>query len=342
MFNKKEKKELLKQYNNMCMKYNKTFEKLRECTSKGDYEEAEKQKQSLRYINRIIINLQKRLDSFSYIHNYKRDEGYNLNLITEKIDELTETYIEHAQGMKREDGSNEYRNDGMVDERKVPKEDARRAAEAWGEGYEPLINFLETCIENGFQTYACCAGHEEGDLSYVLFSGTDENALDLVEFLAENKMTERIALTKDIDTGKVFLCITSPMDEREDFYNKCSEFIKKEREEEKKENLIGKVAMMMEEDEQINEIEYYIRQGYFTILLDDGNYVKYTSEDLYKKIQEDPSGKSIKTRRPVIDRVKEMCKGLDIGLHDVMATRRILESGQKDITKENDKERVEE
>ena len=348
MFETREKRELLTQYSNMCEAFNKAYRRMQECAEKGDREAVEKQKEELRQINKIIIGLQKRLDSFPYIPNYKRDEGYNINLVTEKLDEFAESFIEHAHGMEREDGTMEYKNDGFVDERRVPKEDARRAAEAWGEGYEPLIDFLETCIEHDIQTFACCSGHEEGDISYVLLDASDDKALELAQFIIENQLTDEIVLLKNDDTGKVFLNINTSMDNRERFYNACIEHIKEDRKREKEDNeqskasLLGKIAMMMEQEELGYQTEYFIKDDSFRLVLEDDSIVQYSTTDLTKKIQEDPSGRSIKPKKSVIDRVKDMCRGFNIGIHDIMASRDILGKGQRETTRDNENERVEE
>lgn len=81
-------------------------------------------------------------------------------------------------------------NDGDVYYKKAHKKDAVQAAEVWGEGFDPLIALLETCIKNGITTMACCAGHlSDGvihDMPYIYF----EDQHGITDYLLERMVKE--------------------------------------------------------------------------------------------------------------------------------------------------------
>ena len=83
-----------------------------------------------------------------------------------------------------------------------------------GEGYEPLIDFLETCIQNEVQTYGCCSGHGEFDKSYVMFDADNEQVTDLVEYIVENRLGERIVFWINPETGKNIVSMYISMEYR--------------------------------------------------------------------------------------------------------------------------------
>lgn len=113
-----------------------------------------------------------------------------------------------------------YINNGWLFLWIIPKEDAKRAAEVFGEWYKPLTDFLEICIENWIRTVACCAGHSENDYSYIMFDISDQRTKELTEFVVKHRLADEI----DINKIKLLwfemcrLSMTVPMNKRDGFY----------------------------------------------------------------------------------------------------------------------------
>ena len=343
MDNKDEIVGLLKQYNNMCDEYDKRYKRMRDDIDAGRLDKIEYLKDTLRQINAIIVNLQLRLDTCPNISGYNPEEGYNRNVVTEKIDDLVDKFISHSQGMKTDDETNKYENDGMSDQRKIPVEDAERAAIAWGEEYEPLIDFLENCIKSEIQTFGCCAGHKESDIPYVLFDADDNRVIELAEYLSENKIGLRIDAWHNNETGKNLLGIYFTMDQRENAYTLCNKFIKeKKREdskiEEKHDSMLRNLVNIIHNGGYNLDVIYWIQDEIFHIK-NGFNAWEYTTDELEKAFE--LGQKRITTRKKsVIDSIKERCESSSIGLEKIMSIRSLFTRKREDRIKERGDEEI--
>lgn len=120
-----------------------------------------------------------------------------------------------------------YINNGVPRYKKIPPEDARKAAGEYGEWYQPLIDFLEICIINGIVTTSSCAGHLENNnkwsYSYVSFDISDNRTKKLVEFVVKNKLANCISINKDDENWEELCVLTMyvDLDYKDLFYKAC-------------------------------------------------------------------------------------------------------------------------
>lgn len=207
-----------------------------------------------------------------------------MNSITE-----TPSSSENLQGVqewKREEilknlkkwESTKYKNDGDPSFRKIPKEDARKAAEEYWEWCESLTNFLEICIKNGIVTTGSCAGHPEKwrELSYVMFDITDERTKDFIEFVVENKLADELHMWKkdkkaywiEFKDGEnkevVHLTLVVSINRRDEMYNIWTKRIKEHIEEHK----MGKKERNKESESLIRKLmkiegEYKLKKSHW-------------------------------------------------------------------------------
>lgn len=328
MNNMDEMAGLLKQYNNMCKEYWKIYKKMHEDIKVGQLDKVDNFKVGLRQINKIIVNLQLRLDTYTDIPGYNPMEGYSINKNIAKLDHFVDSYISHSQGMKDADGTNRYENDGISDSRKIPREDARKAALAWGEGYEPLIDFLETCIQNGIQTYGCCSGHKDSDSSYVMFDSDDEQVTDLIEYLIENKLGNEISTWINPETGKTIVAMYISMENRERVYKLCREHIRNRQletktKDEEQESTMIKLRRLIKSKGTGVFINYSITDNVYTIVAN-GVEEYYTPEEMEVKITQVSNRLDERKKVTVIDRIKEICSNSQFGLEHIMQVKSLL------------------
>ena len=120
-----------------------------------------------------------------------------------------------------------YINNGVPRYKKIPPEDARKAAGEYGEWYQPLIDFLEICIINGIVTTSSCAGHLKNNnkwsYSYVSFDISDDRTKKLVEFVVKNKLANCILINKDDENWEELCVLTMyvDLDYKDLFYKAC-------------------------------------------------------------------------------------------------------------------------
>lgn len=134
----------------------------------------------------------------------------------------------------------EFVNDGQPDTRIPSKKYAREVATIWGEGYEPLIELLELCIENRIRTLACCSGHEEDKESgaYILFLLRGKFAYYLVnEMSKETEIIQEISFIRN-RMGPLF-GVYSTFEKREEMFGKIRECIQKYITQHKKRDIVG-------------------------------------------------------------------------------------------------------
>ena len=135
-----------------------------------------------------------------------------------------------------------YINNGVPRYKKIPPEDARKAAGEYGEWYQPLIDFLEICIRNGIVTTSSCAGHLENNnkrsYSYVSFDISDDRTKKLVEFVVKNKLANCILINKHDVSGKELCVLTMyvDLDNKDLFYKTCIKKLSEIIQENKSEN----------------------------------------------------------------------------------------------------------
>ena len=213
--------------------------------------------------------------------------------------------IELTYELKEElNWENVYRDDGQPNFHRIPKEDARRAAEEYWEWCESLTNFLEACIENNIITTASCAGHPERWKNYscVTFDASNENTKQLIEFISETKLPYEILMRKlnksrFWESGEsVTVTIYVDLDKRDLLYNTCTEKIKKGinetwKKEKQSKSLMRSLIGLIEEyelkmefsgsitydvqEEQLHFNEEALKRKYIKIIDDIPNWLDY-------------------------------------------------------------------
>ena len=325
MYSKNNIQRFVRQYDQMCNQFDIIYDKLITSAKNGDRESVTKLRIPLRQLNTIIIKLQDVLNASVNVSNYDKENGDDICTICLRIDEILENYLKHAEGLTNEDGTNYYTDDGLVDEREVPVEDARRAAEAWGEGDTFLTDFLETCIKQRIQTYGCCSGHNEGDFSYVLFDASNPKVIDLAYFLIENGLGSEITLWKNEFIGQIVLCLDIPMEEKELVYFLAGRHIEEYSEKDRHEHSVIEKLIECIEGENIRNTNYFFENGTWEIGTIDGKEESYFPEDLERRLENLSKGQAKKT---VIERIKEFCSNSRFGLKGISEVGQLLKREQ--------------
>lgn len=122
-----------------------------------------------------------------------------------------------------------YRDDGQPYFKRVPKKDAKQAAEIWGEGSELLTYLLEVCIQNGIKTNACCRGHirsEKIKTPYISFEDQHGITDYLMEKMIKDPSTEFISLSITTSTNKANMVLYSSYPNREEFFRQIITYVK--------------------------------------------------------------------------------------------------------------------
>ena len=113
-------------------------------------------------------------------------------------------------------------NDGKVYYKAVQKKDAIQAAEAWGEGFDPLISLLETCIKNGITTMACCAGHIRNDSvlqsPYIVFEDQHDITNYLLEKMLEEESLDNVLISRNKMTNTPSVAFYGSYQNKRDFF----------------------------------------------------------------------------------------------------------------------------
>lgn len=154
-----------------------------------------------------------------------------------------------------EKNKNKYKDDGKPNFNKIPKEDARKAAEEYWEWCESLTDFLEACIKNDIITTASCAGHpERWRDSNVDFDISNDRTKRLIEFIVENKLADFIYVRKIRinQEEKCILTVDVNMEKRDLLYKSCTKEIERIVKEkgidiEKSESLTRKIMTVAEQ-----------------------------------------------------------------------------------------------
>lgn len=120
-------------------------------------------------------------------------------------------------------GRRKYVNDRTADFRKVPIQDAKKAARVWGEGCKSLTELLEFCISNGIKTYACCKGHpDRGEPTYIYFEYQGEISTALLDSIKGEECFESVSIAKNGITRLPGFSMYSRFmedDRRDEFFN---------------------------------------------------------------------------------------------------------------------------
>ena len=153
-----------------------------------------------------------------------------------------------------------YRNDGMPIYEKIPKEEAKEAAEVWGEGNEPLTKLLENLITNGVQTLACCAGHEGENNPYIFLNAKDSKTIKLIEKMYEDPSLNSMCFLKAFKGLDNRICLCPTMENRNEFFNKINEtfneIINSKPEGKRQETIISKIIDLNGMHEDISYFSY--------------------------------------------------------------------------------------
>ena len=250
LINSKEKK-YIKEHNNKCLNFHIIYKLFCQGVSEGDYTATVELKKQLKQLYSECIEIRKKIDLtkqdiLEQLSDFERIEYLYLGL-----DEILDKLKDHLESGK---GNNKYVNDGISDAREISEEDARKAAEAWGEGYIPLIDFLEECIRQKMPTRGCCAGHGEFEDSYVLFEANNEQVLELFDYFVSNKIGFWIAF---VGLPETKLRIGIKMEEREHFYLNALDFLRKKRENNQENKQDFKITMLRKIVKIINENNEY-------------------------------------------------------------------------------------
>lgn len=346
----------LKQYDNMTIEYIRIYDKFIKYAQMGNIQAAEDLKIPLRQINTILVKIRKKLDSYPEIPGYNKECGESINDISEKLDVIIEDF---SAGTKEsiEAEINTYRNDGQANYNEIPKEHARKAAEEYGEGYAPLIDFLELCFENGITTYASCAGHNENDTAYVLFDASDERTKKLAEYLSKNKIADTIGIWKfnkaeegfKVNEGdkedSVFIAIHANMENRDNFFRCSIEQMKEIIEENNKgenvknnesQSFVREIIMLLEQYKFDEEIMLDVKRE--KVIMDINALlmhfnIEYEPEEFLQQLQLDATGDTLIRKSKVIEAIKEICISAKTGLEAITSTKLLF-------MREKDKEKI--
>ncbi|MBR3162953.1 MAG: hypothetical protein IKF17_02480 [Clostridia bacterium] len=327
---------LTKEYYKLCEEFNNIYLKYIAFINDKMLDDAEKLIPELRAINARIQEVQKKLNAISDLSIYSKEEGVNINIIASRLDEFISRYKEFMD----DSGERVYKNDGISDTRSIPAQDAQKAAEAWGEGYEPLTNFLETCIKNGIPTYGCCSGHSEYDFSYILFSSYDEQTLELTDFTIQNKLADRISVWEN--QGSSLLGIYISMENREDFYSAVDGYIKTHPEKEKNQtdriSTIAKLRDLIHKAMPDMDVTYYISEELFEMNLDSKSIV-LTQQEVEEKIFSTIIPSVSKNKKTLFQKLKDSYLESTFGIGRIKNTASLLkEELDRDIEDEDTRE----
>ena len=120
-------------------------------------------------------------------------------------------------------------NDGKVYYEKVQKRDAIQAAEAWGEGFDPLIALLETCIKNGITTMSCCAGHIRDDsifqTPYIFFEYQPGITDYLLEQMLKEQCLDEVLISRNKTTNNPSVTFYGFYQSRRNFFTNMLQYI---------------------------------------------------------------------------------------------------------------------
>ena len=223
----------------------------------------------------------------------------------------------------------EFKNDGTSDTRIPPKEKAREVAEIWGEGFEPLINLLEVCIENDVRTMGCCSGHPEQQFGYpyVYFENKTQIAHFILEQMSKERSTDKICITRNVGIGVPAFVLTSTIEYREEFFNKITEYIERYIEQNKETKkitgaktteelskksedirIMRRISLLTEKENFGSGIVYEPRYKLFHFDGKDKDY-KYSEAEMRRKSdQEFLVSEELMEKEPLIDKIQHICE----------------------------------
>ena len=211
----------------------------------------------------------------------------------------------------------EYKNDGLAVYCKIPKEDAKEAAKAWGEGYKPLEEFLEYCLSNDFQTLACCSGHDLGEkkeIPYVFFNITDNIGENFLSQMLREKVDKLMVSFVGTygATGIGLYC--GNFDDRENFFETMKNVLTKSINEKEKESDNNFIKRMVKLTKMSNFSKYYQIQyipGSNEIVINcyhDDGIKRYSVQEMEEHLDEMEDILSREPQESNIDKVKRECK----------------------------------
>jgi len=246
-------------------------------------------------------------------------------------------------------------NDGKVYYEKVQKRDAVQAAEAWGEGFDPLIALLETCIKNGITTMACCAGHIRDDsiiqMPYIFFEDQHGITDYLLEQMLKEQSLDEVLISRNKTTNNPSVTFYGFYQNRKDFFTNMLQYVHdyvhangpvkptsikdiakaiKNRNNQGKnleeKNSIRKFLDIMRTTDLQNMLSYYPHTNLYKLFSSDAVVMQeYSAKDIEKYLLTFPKKETQASKSSVMQIVKDMCRSTSTGINEIQNIARKLQ-----------------